>query len=71
VSYVLFTISLIVSDKKKAKKKAKKSKNLIEKYKDELGMNLNLEGKSGLNLLKVKKVKNLKAANNKVTTFEK
>jgi hypothetical protein len=61
---------LLNENKKKAKKKAKKTKNLIEKYKQELNTNLDVEGKSQLNLLKVKKVKNMKP-NPKVTLFEK
>jgi hypothetical protein len=45
-------------DRKKIKKNQKK-KNLLEKYKDEISQNINLEGKSTLNLIKNKKVKNL------------
>jgi uncharacterized membrane-anchored protein YhcB (DUF1043 family) len=67
---LLFRIASLNKKKDKKKTKAKSNKNLLEKYKNELQTNFNTETKSGLNLLKVKKVRNIKA-NPKVTTFEK
>jgi hypothetical protein len=44
----------------------------LEKYKEQIKSDINLENKTQLNLLKVKKTKNLgNKANNKVITFEK